>query len=95
MGAPYETPVRDRIVNDLLGNQNIDAQFRMILAGVRPSHMADAEKIQRLRSSVKELLELLDSFEDVTPSRHTDPDEAKQDYIDAIAHARSALEATQ
>jgi len=78
-------------LNNIVRDLNVDETFRMILAGMPAKPMTDAEKIRKLRSALKGMVELVGSFEDVTFSRDLPSMEAESIYISELANAKGVL----
>lgn len=79
----------------LQADPNIDSQFRRILETVPPKGLTDADKIRKLRSGLSGMLELIQSFEDVTYSRDVPEHESAAVYESEIAFAKKTLEETK
>ena len=70
-------------------------EFRRILETVPQKGMSDADKIRKLRSGLAGMLELIQSFEDVTYSRDVPEHESAYLYETEIAFAKKTLEETK
>ena len=83
------------VIAMIQADPNIDSQFRRILETVPQKGLTDADKIRKLRSGLSGMLELIQSFEDVTYSRNVPEHESAAVYEGEIAFARQILKDTE